>query len=105
MQKKAREEIQHKEFWGPQDPPPPFEILYVGLVGSILKGKEAPNIKNSQGQGSLGGEVWKGGFLPKFFVFMPFFFFGCASGKWGKNFAAETSNKEVRNSHSLLQVF
>ena len=29
-QKKTREEIQHKEFWGPQDPPP-LKILYVSL--------------------------------------------------------------------------
>ena len=62
-QKKKREEIQHKEFWGPQDPPPPLRILYVDLF-LYSEGKRGPNIKNLRGQGSLlGGGVW-GGFCP-----------------------------------------
>ena len=65
QKKKAREEIQHKEFCGPQDPPPRNSLCRP--FSCILKGKEAPYIKNLRGEG-LGG----GGFLHKFFMFMPF---------------------------------
>ena len=45
---------------GPQDLPP-FKLLYVwGLFSCILKGKEAPNINNLQGQGSGGGVSGRG---------------------------------------------
>ena len=52
---KTHKEIQHKEFWAPKEPPPPKKIVYVWAFSCILKGKEAPNIKNLWGQGSLGG--------------------------------------------------
>ena len=48
--KEAREEIQHKEFWGPQDTPPRHS--FCRPFSCILKGKEAPNIKNLRGQGN-----------------------------------------------------
>ena len=44
----------------PQPPPPP-EILCVGPSSCILQGKEAPNIKNLRGQGSLEGGSGRGG--------------------------------------------
>ena len=70
--KKAREEIQHKEFWGPQEPPPPRNSLCRGF-SCILKGKEAPNIKNLWGQESLGRGVWEGGgFCPNSLSLCPF---------------------------------
>ena len=50
---------------------PPLEILYVALFSCIVKGKEAPNIKNLQGSGVPEGGVWERGFLPKFFMLMP----------------------------------
>ena len=58
-QKKAREDIQHKEFWGPQKPP--LRNSLRRPFSCSLKGKEAPNIKNLRGQGSLGGGGLGGG--------------------------------------------
>ena len=66
VQRKHPKKFCIKNVPGPQDPP--LEILYVGLF-PILKGKEAPNIKNLRGQGS----PEEGGFLPKFLMFMLFF--------------------------------
>ena len=60
-----------KNFGPPKTPPP--EILYFGAFSSILKGKEAPNIKNLWGQGPLGGGGLGRGVLAKLFMFMPFF--------------------------------
>ena len=60
--KKAREEIQRKEFWGPQDPPP-IEILYVGLFPVLRREKRPQTKRICGGQGSLGG-VWEGGLCP-----------------------------------------
>ena len=58
---------------GHPETPPPFEILYVALFPVFWKGKEAPNKKNFWGQEALeGGGVWEGGFMPKFFMFVPF---------------------------------
>ena len=92
MCKKAREEIQHKEFCGPQDPPLPLEILYVGLFPVFWKGKEAPNIENFRGSRvPWRGGIWGGGgVLPKFFMFMPFLVWECQS-------AALTHNCKTQN--------
>ena len=54
--KKTREDVQQKNFWDPQDPP--LEILCVGLF-PVAKGKEAPNMENLRGQGSLGRVSWR----------------------------------------------
>ena len=54
-------------------PPPPAEILYVWAFSCVLKGKKAPNIKNLQGLGAPWRGGLGGGFLAKFFMFMPFF--------------------------------
>ena len=77
MQGKLQVQIKHaKNFsiknFGPLTPPLKFFML--GLSPEFSKGKEAPNIKNLRGQGSLAGGGGLGqGFHAKFFVFMPFF--------------------------------
>ena len=56
-----------KDFGPPMTPPP--EILYVWAFSCILKGKEAPNIKNLRGPGSLERGGGLGGGCPaKFFM-------------------------------------
>ena len=58
--------------FGPKNPP--SEFLYVWAFPCVLKGKEAPNIKNLKGSWAFwGGGGLGGGFLAKFFMFMPFF--------------------------------
>ena len=53
-----------KRFGSPKPPP---KILYVWAFSCVLKRKEAPNIKNLRGKGSL--EMGsRRGFLAKFFV-------------------------------------
>ena len=69
--KKAREEIQHKEFWAPKTPPLQNSLCRLFFLYS--EGKRGLDIKNLRGQGSFWGGSGRGRFLPKFFMFMLFF--------------------------------
>ena len=75
--KKHAKKFSIKNFGTPKTPP--LDSL-CGPFSCILKGKEAPNIKNLRGQGYLGGGVWEGGFLPEFFISMPSFSSGVSDG-------------------------
>ena len=70
--KKAREEIQHKEFWGPQDPPPQNSLCRP--FSCILKGKRGPNINNLRDQGSPGGGLGEGISAQFLYVYALFWF-------------------------------
>ena len=60
--KKAREEILHKEVWGPQGPtPPPLEILCVALFLYSEKKRDPKHKEFAGGQGSLEGSGREGG--------------------------------------------
>ena len=59
-----------KNFGAPKTTPPRNPLCRP--FSCMLKGKEAPNTKNLRGQMSFwGGGSGRGGFLPKFYLFMP----------------------------------
>ena len=53
---KTQESFQHEEFWPCKAP----KFFMLGFFSCILKRKEAPNIKNLQGQGPFEGEFRRG---------------------------------------------
>ena len=73
MQKKAREEIRHKEFWGPQDPPSRNSLCRP--FSCILKGKRSPQHKELAGSGvPWAGGLGGGGSAQILYVYALFWF-------------------------------
>ena len=73
VQKEHAKKFSIKNLGAPQDSPPPRNSLR-GPSSSIPKGKEAPNIKNSRGQGSLQGGSGRGVSAQILYVYALFWF-------------------------------